>query len=44
MRRVYFLTPDRAVTKNSVDDLLHARIDEKHIHIIAKRNTPLGKL
>ncbi|PTQ77441.1 hypothetical protein C8R26_10887 [Nitrosomonas oligotropha] len=44
MRRIYFLTPDIAVTKNIVNDLLHAKIDEKHIHIIAKRNTPLEDL
>ena len=44
MRRIYFLSPDLAVTKNVVNDLLHARIDEKHVHIIAKRNTPLENL
>lgn len=44
MRRIYFLAPDLAITKNVVNDLLHAKIDEKHIHIIAKRNTPLEDL
>ena len=44
MRRIYFLSPDLAVTKNVVNDLLHAKIDEKHIHILAKRNTPLEDL
>lgn len=44
MRRIYFLVPDIAVTKRVVDDLVLARIDEKHIHVIAKRNTPLEAL
>lgn len=44
MRRIYFLVPDIAVTKRVVDDLVLARIDEKHIHVIAKRNTPLEDL
>lgn len=44
MRRIYFLAPDIAVTKCIVDDLILARIDEKHIHVIAKRNTPLEDL
>ncbi|MBL0011340.1 MAG: DUF1269 domain-containing protein [Nitrosomonas sp.] len=44
MRRIYFLAPDIAVTKRVVDDLILAKIDEKHIHVIAKRNTPLEDL
>lgn len=44
MRRIYFLTPDIAVTKRVVDDLILAKIDEKNIHVIAKRNTPLEDL
>ncbi len=44
MRRIYFLAPDIAVTKRVVDDLILARIDEKNIHVIAKRNTPLEDL
>lgn len=44
MRRIYFLTPDIAVTKHIVNDLMQAKIDEKHIHIIAKRNTSLEDL
>ena len=44
MRRIYFLTPDIAVTKQIVNDLKQAKIDEKHIHIIAKRNTSLEDL
>lgn len=44
MRRIYFLVPDIAVTKLIVDDLLAARIEERHIHVIAKRGTPLEDL
>jgi len=44
MRRIYFLVPDIPVTKKIVDDLLLAGIEEKHIHVIAKRGTPLEDL
>ncbi len=44
MRRIYFLAPDIATTKKIVDDLLLARIEEKHIHVIAKSGTPLEDL
>jgi len=44
MRRIYFLVPNIDVTKKIVDDLLLARIEEKHIHVIAKRDTPLEDL
>ncbi len=44
MKRIYFLAPDIAVTKKIVDELLLARIEEKHIHVIAKRGTPLEDL
>ena len=44
MRRIYFLAPDIAITKKIVDELLLARIEEKNIHVIAKRGTPLENL
>jgi len=44
MRRIYFLVPDVATTKRIVDDLLLARIEERHIHVIAKRGTELENL
>ena len=44
MKRIYFLVPDIATTKKIVDDLLLARIEEKHIHVLAKRGTPLEDL
>ena len=44
MRRIYFLVPDINVTNRIVDDLLMAKIEERHIHVIAKRGTPLADL
>lgn len=44
MRRIYFLVPDITATKRIVNELLLARIEEKHIHVIAKRGTPLEDL
>ena len=44
MRRIYFLVPDVSTTKRIVDDLLLARIDERHIHVIARSGTPMEDL
>jgi hypothetical protein len=44
MRRIYFLVPDINITKRVVNELLLARIEEKHIHVLAKRGTPLEEL
>ncbi|MGG7055949.1 DUF1269 domain-containing protein [Nitrosomonas sp. ANs5] len=44
MRRIYFLVPNIDVTRKIVDELLLARIEERHIHVIAKRGTPLEDL
>lgn len=44
MKRIYFLVPDIATTEKIVDDLLLARVEEKHIHVLAKRGTPLEDL
>ncbi len=44
MRRIYFLVPDIDTTKKIVDELLLARIEERHIHVIAKLGTPLEDL
>lgn len=44
MKRIYFLVPNIEITKQIVDDLLLARIEERHIHVLAKRNTPLDDL
>lgn len=44
MRRIYFLIPDITTTKRIVEELLLARIEEKHIHVVAKRGTALENL
>jgi hypothetical protein len=44
MRRIYFLVPDIATTHNIVDELRAEGLDEHKIHILAKRDTPLGDL
>jgi len=44
MRRLYFLVPDIEHTRRIVDELLVARIDEKHIHVVAREGTPLEDL
>ena len=44
MRRLYFLIPDVPTAKKIVDDLLLARVLERHIHIIAREDTQLGEL
>lgn len=44
MRRIYFLVPDISTARKIVDDLLLAKIEDKHIHVIAKRGTPLENL
>jgi hypothetical protein len=44
MRRLYFLVPDTGVGKKAVDELLLAHIEWKHIHVVAKRGTPLEDL
>ena len=44
MRLLYFLVPDVFQTRKIVDELLLARFDEKHIHILAREGTPLEDL
>jgi hypothetical protein len=44
VRRLYFLLPDLDTTTQLVDALLLARIEERHIHVIAKEGTPMGRL
>ncbi len=44
MRRIYFLVPDIALAHRIIDELLLARIPEKHLHVVARRGTPLGDL
>ncbi len=44
MRRLYFLLPDLALARTVVNELLLARIEERHIHLIARDGTPLEDL
>lgn len=44
MKRLYFLLPDLTITQKVVDELLLARIEERHIHVLAKEGTPLKDL
>jgi hypothetical protein len=44
MRRIYFLVPDVPTARRIVDELLLARIEERHLHVLAKRGTPLEDL
>jgi hypothetical protein len=44
MRRIYFLVPDLPAAKRIIDELLLARVPEQHLHVIAKRGTPLEDL
>ena len=44
MKRIYFLVPDVNLARLIVNELLVARIEERHIHILAKRGTPLEDL
>jgi hypothetical protein len=44
MRRIYFLLPTVETARKIVDELLLARVEIKHIHVIAKEGTPLEDL
>lgn len=43
-RRLYFILPDLACANRVADDLLLARIEDRHMHFLARRGLPLGKL
>ncbi len=43
-RRLYFLLPDVASARQTADDLLLARVEDRHMHFLAKRGTDLGEL
>lgn len=44
MRRLYFLLPDVEVARQVVRELLLNHVEERHIHLLAKRGTPLEDL
>lgn len=43
-RRLYFLLPDVGRARQILDKLLLARIEERHIHILARDGTPMDGL
>lgn len=44
MRRLYFLVPDVDTAKKIVDELLLARVEERHMHLLAKEGVSLKDL
>jgi hypothetical protein len=44
MRRLYFLVPDVGCAKTIVNELLLARVEERHMHLVAKEGTPMEDL
>lgn len=43
-RRLYFLLPDVESARRTADDLLLGRIEDRHMHFLARRGTQLGEL
>lgn len=43
-RRIYWLLPDLASARRTMNDLLLARIDESHIHFAAREDTDMAGL
>ena len=43
-RRLYFLLPDLGSAIQTANDLLLARVEDRHMHFLAKRGTSLGRL
>ena len=43
-RRIYYLLPNLASARRAMDDLLLGRVEERHIHFVAKAGTPMDGL
>lgn len=43
-RRIYWLLPDLASARRTMDDLLLARINERHIHFVAREDADMTGL
>ena len=43
-RRLYFLLPDVESARRTANDLLLARVEDRHMHFLARRGTDLGEL
>lgn len=44
IKRIYFIVPNADLARTIVNELLVARVEEKHMHILAKRGTDLHEL
>lgn len=44
MKRIYFLVPNIETTHKIVDELRAEGIEDRHIHVLAKRDTPMGDM
>lgn len=43
-RRLYFLLPDVESARKTANDLLLARVEDRHMHFMSRRGTDLGEL
>jgi len=43
-RRLYVICPDLEAAQRTMNDLLLARIDERHIHVLARPGAPMEQL
>jgi HAMP domain-containing protein len=44
LRRLYWLLPNVESARRTADDLLLARVEDRHMHFLARRGTDLGDL
>lgn len=44
LRRLYFLLPDVESARQTANDLLLARVEDRRMHFLARRGTDLGEL
>ena len=42
--RIFYLAPDIPCARHLMDDLLLARVEERHIHVLARRGAPMDGL
>jgi hypothetical protein len=43
-RRIYWLLPDVASARRTMDDMLLARVDERHLHFVAREDMDISGL
>jgi hypothetical protein len=44
MRRIYYLVPNIETARKIVDELLLARVEERHMHLVAREGMPMENL